>query len=209
MLELQPRPQFNVVVPPKLLQEGYLVYFPTSWPSTYLAHRGKMFQLGPVIQIPYDLSYKIPGGDYRDVDFSNGDGDYQESIYPEQEVSLFEVLIGFKPGAFITEWFIPADKSLHRLEYAQMDPDIANAKRLYLGAFQAKDSPYDDPQIKAYFVRKFTPLIMRVYVHSGVDYEKVVVGLTVNRCKLTEVTSPSDDQRRLAKVIRYYDEFRW
>jgi hypothetical protein len=90
-----------------------------------------------------------------------------------------------------------------------MLPDITNAKRLYLGAFKPSDSPYEDPQIRAYFVRKFTPLIMRVYVHSGVDYEKVVVGLTVNRCKLTEITSPSDDQKAKAKVIRYYDEFRW
>lgn len=220
MLELQPKPQFNIVVPPKLLQEGYLVQFPSTWPSTYTSHRGKMFQLGPCLQIPYDLSYKLPAGDYRDVDFSNGDGTFQESVYPEQDMSLFEVLVGFKPGAFITEWFIPADKSLHRLEYAQMEPDITSAKKLYLGAFKPSDSPYEDPKIKLYFVRKLTPLIMRVYILpsagyyqvGGVataDFEKVVVGLTVNRCKLTLIDSPTDDQRAKAKVIRWYDEFRW
>lgn len=209
MLELQVKSQFSVVIPPKLLQEGYLVYFPTTWPSTYTAHRGKMFQLGPVVPIPYDLSYKLFASDYRDVDFSNGDGDFQESIYPEQDVSLFEVLVGFKPGSFITEWFIPADRSLHRLEYAQMEPDITDAKKLYLGAFKASDSPYEDPRIKLYFIRKFTPLIMRTYILPGVDFEKVVVGLTVNRCKLTLIDSPSEDQKAKAKVIRYYDEFRW
>jgi hypothetical protein len=90
-----------------------------------------------------------------------------------------------------------------------MLPDITDSKKLYLGAFQAKDSPYDDPQFKVYFVRKFTPLIMRVYVHSALDYEKVVVGLTVNRCKMTELTAPNEDQKAKAKVIRYYDEYRW
>lgn len=209
MLELQVKPQFNVVIPPKLLQEGYLVYFPTSWPSTYHWVRGKLFQIQVALQIPYDLSWIIPGGDYRDVDFSNGTDEFEESIYPENQISLNEVAIGFKPGAFITEWFIPAGKSLHRLEFAQMEPDVTNAKRLFLGAFGPNQSPYDDPRIKAYFIKDFTPLIMRVYVLAGVDYEKVVAGLTINRLRLTEIANPTDEQRLKAKTIRYYDELRW
>ncbi len=208
MLELQPKPQFSVVIPPKLLQEGYLVTFPTTWPSTYKWVSGKTFRIDAAVQTPYDLAYKIPTGDYRDVDFSNGNGTFQESVYPENVQSLFEVAIGFKPGAFISEWFIPAGKTLHRLEFAQMEPDITHAKRLFLGAFQAKDSPYDDPRIKAYFVKDFTPLIMRLYVLAGVDYEKVVVGLTVNRCKIREI-EPTTEQVAKAKVVRFYDEMRW
>jgi hypothetical protein len=209
MLELQLKPQFSVVIPPKLLQEGYLVTFPNSWPSTYKNVTGRTFRIETVVQVPYDLSWIIPTGDYRDVDFSNGTGTYQESLYPENQISLFEVAIGFKPGAFITEFFIPADRSLHRLEYAQMEPDITNAKRLFLGAFQAKDSPYDNPQIKFYAVKDLTPLIMRVYCLAGVDYEKVVAGIIVNRCKMAEIQSPSEEQKLKAKVIRYYDELRW
>ena len=208
MLELQTKPQFSVVIPPKLLQEGYLVTFPTTWPSTYKWVSGKTFRIDAAVQTPYDLAYKIPTGDYRDVDFSNGNGTFQESVYPENVQSLFEVAIGFKPGAFISEWFIPAGKTLHRLEFAQMEPDITHAKRLFLGAFQAKDSPYDDPRIKAYFVKDFTPLIMRLYVLAGVDYEKVVVGLTVNRCKIREI-EPTTEQVAKAKVVRFYDEMRW
>ncbi len=208
MLELQPKPQFSVVIPPKLLQEGYLVTFPTTWPSTYKWVSGKTFRIDAAVQTPYDLAYKIPTGDYRDVDFSNGNGTFQESVYPENVQSLFEVAIGFKPGAFISEWFIPAGKTLHRLEFAQMEPDITHAKKLFLGAFQAKDSPYDDPRIKAYFVKDFTPLIMRLYVLAGVDYEKVVVGLTVNRCKIREI-EPTTEQVAKAKVVRFYDEMRW
>ena len=209
MLELQVKPQFSIVVPPKLLQEGYLVTFPTTWPATYKWVTGKTFRLDAVVQTPYDLAYKIPTGDYRDVDFSNGTGTFQESVYPENTISLFEVAIGFKPGHFIAEFFIPAGKTLHRLEYAQMEPDITHAKRLFLGAFQDKDSPYDDPRIRAYFVKDFTPLIMRLYVKAGIDYEKIIAGLTVNRCKLREIETPSQEQIQKAKVIRYYDELRW
>lgn len=209
MLELQTKPQFTVVIPPKLLQEGYLVTFPDTWPSTYKYVTGKTFRIDAVLPVPYDLSYIIPSGDYRDVDFSNGNGTFQESIYPENSISLFEVAIGFKPGAFISEWFVPAGKSIHRLEYAQMDPDITHAKRLFLGAFTAKDSPYDDPRIRAYFVKDFTPLIMRLYVLAGIDLEKIVVGLTINKCKLREITSPTQADSQKAKVIRYYDELRW
>lgn len=208
MLELQVKPQFSIAIPPKLLQEGYLVHFPTTWPSTYKWVSGKTFRLDVAVQTPYDLSYIIPTGDYRDVDFSNGSGTFQESVYPENAISLFEVALGFKPGRFIAEFFIPAGKTLHRLEYAQMEPDITHAKRLFLGAFQDKDSPYDDPRIKMYFVKDFTPLIMRLYVLAGVDYEKIVAGLTINRCKLREIDpSPADLQK--AKVVKYYDELRW
>ncbi len=209
MIELQPKPQFSIVVPPKLLQEGYLVHFPSSWPSTYDWVSGKTFRVEFAIQIPYDLSFTIPTGDYRDVDFSNGGGTFQENVYPENKQSLFEISIGFKPGAFITEWFIPANKSLHRLEYAQMEPDVTNAQRLFLGAYTAKDSPYEDPRFKIYAIKNFTPLIMRTFVLAGVDYEKVVAGLIVNRCKLTKLDNPTAEDLRKAKVIRYYEELRW
>ena len=209
MLELVPKTQFSVVVPPKLLQEGYLVYFTGGWPSTHGAHREKLFRIDAVNQVPYDRFYIIPTGDYRDIDFSNGSGTFQESIYPENNLSLFEVLLGFKPGAFVSHWYIPSGKSVHQLEYAQMYPDITDTDKRYLGARLAKDSPYEDPQIKLYFIKDLAPLVMRLYVLAGVDYEKIMVGLVVNKCKLREIEAPTEDQKLKAKVIRYYDELRW
>jgi len=209
MLELQPKPQFSVVIPPKLLQEGYLVTFSSDWPSTHVAIREKTFRIDAVNQVPYDLSYIIPAGDYRDVDFANGSGTFKENIYPENQSSLFEVLLGFKPGNFISHWYVPAGKSVHNLEYAQMYPDLTDAKRKYLGARQPKDSPYDDPRIKLYFVKDLAPIIMRLYVLAGVDFEKIVTGLTINKCLMREITLPTEDQKLKAKVIRYYDYLRW
>jgi len=82
MLELKQKPQFNIQLPPRMLEEGYLVYFPTTWPSTYNNVRGQMFQVSVAKQMPYDIPYIIPGGDYRDVDFSNGGGTFQETSTP-------------------------------------------------------------------------------------------------------------------------------
>ena len=209
MLELQPKPQFSVVIPPKTLQEGYLVHFDSDWPSTHDAIREKTFRIDAVNQVPYDLPYIIPTGDYRDVDFANGSGTFKENIYPEQQSSLFEVLVGLKKGDYITHWYIPAGKSIHQLEYAQMYPDLTDTKKKYLGARQPKDSPYDDPRIKLYLVKDLAPLIMRLFVLGGVDYEKCIIGLTVNKCLMREIEAPTEDQLLKAKVIRYYDYLRW
>lgn len=209
MLELTPKPQFSVVIPPKLLQEGYLVHFPGDWPSTFTHIREKYFRIMATVPIPYDLSYIIPTGDYRDVDFSNGSGTFQESIYPIQFETLEEILVGFKPGNFVHIWEIPAGKTVDNLEYASMYNDITDAERLFLGAHQPKDSPYDDPRIKFYLVKDLAPLIMKLYVLAGVDYEKIVLGLTINKCLMEEVPSPSDADKLKSKVIRYYDYLRW
>lgn len=209
MLELVPKPQFSVVIPPKLLQEGYLVHFSGDWPSTHSAIREKTFRINAVNTFGYDIPFIIPALDYRDVDFSNGSGDFQESLYPENFSTLEEVLVGFKEGNFISHWLIPSGKYIHQLEYAQMYPDLTHAKRKYLGAKSAKDSPYDDPRIKLYFVKDLAPLIMELYVLEGVDFEKIVVGLTVNKCLMEEIKQPTQEQQLKAKVIRYYEYLRW
>ncbi|KKL81149.1 hypothetical protein LCGC14_1997610 [marine sediment metagenome] len=213
MLELQPKPQFSVVIPPKLLQEGYLVTFSSDWPSTHDAIREKTFRIDAVNQVPYDLSYILPTGAsgtiYRDVDFSNGSGTYQESIYPEQQNSLFEVLVGFKPGNYLSHWYVPAGKSVHQLEFSSMYPDLTDNTKKYLGARSPEDSPYDDPRIKVYLVKDLAPVIMRLYALPGVDYEKIVVGLTINKCLMRVIEAPTEDQKLKSKVIRYYDYLRW
>jgi len=213
MLELQPKAQFSVVTPPKLLQEGYLVTFSSDWPSTHDAIREKTFRIDAVNQVPYDRSFVLPesavGTIYRDVDFSNGSGAFQESIYPEQQNSLFEVLLGFKPGNFLSHWYIPAGKSVHQLEYAGMYPVMTDNTLKYLGSRQPKDSPYDDPRIKLYLVKDLAPLIMRLFVLPGVDFEKIVCGLTINKCQMRIIEAPTEDQLLKSKVIRYYDYLRW
>ncbi|KKK52928.1 hypothetical protein LCGC14_3099950, partial [marine sediment metagenome] len=141
-----PRPQFNVMVPPKLLQEGYLVNFPGGWPSSLQHVQDKTFRIDVVNQVPYSRSYIIPTGDYRDIDLSNGTGTFQESIYPENNETLFEVSLGLRPGNYVVHMYVPATRHIHSLEYASMTPDVGSATKVMLGARQPKDSPTTTPR---------------------------------------------------------------
>jgi len=207
MLELVPKPQFTVVVPPKLIQEGYLVNFTKAWPSTMQHVRDKTFRVDSVNQVPYSRGYIIPTGDYRDVDLSNGSGTFQEGMYPTRSQSLFEVALGLRPGNYLVHFYIPAARHVHDLEYAGMTPLVTSATLVYLGARKPEDSPPEDTRIKMYLVMDLAPLILRVFVLPGVDYEKCVLDFTVNKCDLREI-QPTDAERLKAKVIRYYTELK-
>lgn len=209
MLELAPRPQFTVVTPPKLLQEGYLVHFTNAWPSTLDFVRGRTFQIDRVNQVPYSTRYIIPSGDYRDVDLSNGNGTFQESFYPTRNQTLEEVTLGLSPGAYVVHFYIPATRHIHSLEFAGMTPDVSSATLVYLGSRRPEDSPIEDPRIKFYLVKDLTALILRVYALPGVDFEKVILEWTINKCNLAEVPDATQEQLSRAKVIRYYEELRY
>jgi len=208
LLELRPMPEATVSPGvPKLLQEGHFVRFTDVWPDTMKEVKGKFLQIEKTNQVPYDLSYIIPSADYKDIDISNATGG--ENIYPVNSRTLYETLIGFRPGNYLVHFYIPAGEYVHRLEQAGMVPDVASTTRKYLGARKPEDSPYDDKRIFSYSVKDLEPLILRAYVDTGIDYEKVVLGLLVNKCYLKQIPSPTPEQRRLAKVLRFYTELRW
>ena len=208
MIELKPTAQATVSSGvPKLLQENYFVKFTDMWPAELSYVSGKFFQIEKTNQVPYDLSYILPTNDYRDVDLSNAGGG--ENIYPENTSTLYEVALGFKPGNYMVHFFIPAGEAVSRLEQASMAPNVASATRRYLGARKPEDSPYDDKRIFMYFVKDIEPLILRVFVDTGIDFEKCVLGLLVNRCRIKQIATPTAEQLRLAKTLRYYSELRW
>ena len=208
MLELRPMPEATVTPGvPKLLQERHFVRFTDEWPNQLNHVKGKLFQIEKTNQVPYDLSYIIPTADYIDVDISNSAAG--EKIYPENVKTLYETLIGFKPGNYLVHFYIPAGEYMNRLEQTGMVPDVSSTTRKYLGARKPEDSPYDDKRIFSYSVKDLEPLILRAYVDTGIDYEKVVIGLLVNKCYLKQIPSPTTEQMRLAKVIQYYSELRW
>jgi len=208
LLELRPMPEATVTPGvPKLLQERHFVRFTDEWPNQLDHVKGKLFQIEKTNQVPYDLSYIIPTADYIDVDISNSAAG--EKIYPENVKTLYETLIGFKPGNYLVHFYIPAGEYMNRLEQTGMVPDVSSTTRKYLGARKPEDSPYDDKRIFSYSVKDLEPLILRTYVDTGIDYEKVVIGLLVNKCYLKQIPSPTTEQMRLAKVIQYYTELRW
>ncbi len=207
MLELKPMPEATVSPGvPKLLQEGFFVRFTDQWPLTLPHVKGKFFQVEKTNQVPYDITRIIPGGNYCDVDMSNATGG--ENIYPENTKTLYETILGFKPGNYLVHFYIPAGEYVHRLEQAGMVPNVTSATLRYLGARKPEDSPYDDKRIFSYSVKDLEPLILRLLVDNGVDFEKMVLGLVVNKCYLKEIT-PTSEQLARSKCIRYYPELRW
>jgi hypothetical protein len=222
VIELKPSP-LAYVSPgvPSLLQPGYYVKFSDAWPAT-LSHvtyqdaqgftRGKFFQVEVTNQVNYDLSYKIPVNDFRDVDFGNTATGFNENLYPTNPKTLYETQIGFKEANLLAIFYIPAGEPLSRLEQANMIPPVAlpfGATLRYLGAKKPSDSPYYDKRIYLYSVFNMEPLIMRLFVDNGVDFDKVVVGLVVNKCSLTIIDYPTQEMLNRAKVIKYYTEERW
>ncbi|GAI01504.1 unnamed protein product, partial [marine sediment metagenome] len=163
MLELKPQPLATVSPPvPKLLQEGFFVRFTDQWPLTLPHVKGKTFQVEKTNQVPYDITRIIPGGNYCDVDMSNATGG--ENIYPENTKTLYETILGFKPGNFLVHFYIPAGEYVHRLEQSGMVPNVAHATHRYLGARKPEDSPYADKRIFIYSVKDLEPLILRLFV---------------------------------------------
>jgi len=207
MLELKPMPLATVSPPiSRLLQEGFYVRFTDQWPLTLPHVKGKTFQIEKTNQVPYDITRIIPGGNYTDVDMSNATGG--ENIYPENTKTLYETILGFKPGNYLVHFYIPAGEYVHRLEQAGMVPNVASATLRYLGARKPEDSPYDDKRIFMYSVKDLEPLILRLLVDNGVLWEKMVLGLVVNKCYLKQIT-PTSEQLARAKKIDYYTELRW
>ncbi len=192
---------------PRLLQKGYFVRFTPEWPDTLPYVSGKFFRIARTNEVNQDLPYILPSNDYRDVDFSNQTGGV--NLYPENTKTLYEVALGFKPGNYQVQFYIPAGEYVSRLEQTGMTPDVTVAARRYLGAFKPADSPYEDKRILLYFVKDLEPLIARTYVDTGCDYEKAVFGVTVNKCYLEEIKQPSAEQEARARKILYYTEERW
>jgi len=208
LIQYLPTPEATVgATLPKLLQKGFFVKFTDEWPDTLPHVKGKFFRVARVNQVNQDLPYILPSNDFRDVDFSNQTGGV--NLYPEGSRTLYEVALGFKPGNYQVQFYIPAGEFVSRLEQAGMVPDVTVAARRYLGAFKPEDSPYEDKRILLYFVKDLEPMILRTFVDTGCDYEKAVFGVTVNKCYLDEMKTPTADQLARSKEILYYSQLRW
>ena len=216
MIEFLPTPEATVgATLPKLLQKGYFVRFTDEWPDTLPHVKGKFFRVARVNEVNQDIPFILPSNDFRDVDLSNQVGG--QNLYPENTKTLYEVALGFKPGNYQVQFYIPAGEFVSRLEQTGMVPDVTVAARRYLGAFKPADSPYYDKRILLYFVKDLEPTILRVFVDTGqgpvvvpnIAFEKCVLEVTANKCYLEEMKSPTSEQLSRSKEILYYSQLRW
>lgn len=188
-----------------LLTKGSWVYFTKQWSDTHKWAKGKLFEVEnePPI-VPYAKSYVLPGADYKDIDLSNSDAGLK--LYPEDEGVLYETALGFKTGDFLVHFYIPKDKYIYSLAYPGMYPLVTDADLKYLGAKTHLDSPHTAPLLKLFFVKDLPAFILRLYVLEGVDFEKVSLVFQINKLKLNEIPSPTEEQINRATKLHWYTE---
>lgn len=205
MIELRPvetieriKPAVRVVLP------DWWLKFSNNFPDTLDHVKGKTVRVLKQQQVKYPLSRTIKEACYNDVNLSNDDAG--EKLYPDVADNLYEVLVGFKPGNYFCHVYFPAEYPLYRLDYPDMSPLISSDSLKYLGAIKPEDSPVDNPILKLYLVFKLKPIILRLYADDGIDYEKIDLEFTINRCLMQEGVPPPEVK---PKPIQYLDEIKW
>ena len=202
MIELRP-----VEVPttrPKILLYDQWVRFSDKFPSGLSHVKGKYMKVAKQVQVTYPLTRIIKENCYIDIDLSNEDG--AERLFPDNDGNLYEILIGLRPGHWWVIPYFPADQPVYRLDYPTMSPLVSDAKLRYLGNIRPEDSPADDPLLRLYVVYKLKPVVLRMVVDAGVDYEKCSMMFDINRCHMEEGTPPEGSR---VKFIEYIDELKF
>ena len=222
--------QITTEIDPKdfLLQKGSWVRFSPKWRSQaatgwYVDRsypNGMMFEVidQPVI-VEFATSRIIPGsdtvdsGDYIDLTLGNttkytSDADWI-NIYPELEYVIYQTGIGLKDGHYMIHTYIPqSGQYIYSLGDTGMYPDVSDTTRLYLGPKYPEDTPFNSPLWFMYFVKSMPNIILRPFVYSGVDFEKVTIGWWINKCKVKLIERPSPDQMQRALYLPWYEELK-
>lgn len=196
---------------PRILLPGYYVKFSGKFPSD-IGVANKAYRITKQVQVTFPRSFIIKENCYVDVNLSNDDGG-GERLYPYAPESLYEMLIGLKPGNWYLIPYFPANQPIYRLDYSTMLPTMADGKLRYLGIVRPADSPAFDPEypdraptFKLYLPYRLKPMYLRVVCDGGVDHEKCTLQFTINRCQMEEAAPPAGVT---PKPIEYLDELKW
>jgi len=193
---------------PSLLLDSHIVVFSSKFTGETERFASKYFVVENPAQVSYDRWYILPNADFLDIDLANA-ATGKENIYPDAVDELCEVLLGFNDGQYLVYPIMPSpDRYFYKLGYSGMIPDRAHANRRYLGAWKPVDSPYIEPMIRLTFVKDLTPMLLRTYIDSTDDYEKVVMRYVINRCTIRELKTPTSEQKAVARHIYYYTELK-
>lgn len=206
MLQVWPTELFAGVEPRvKVLRPKDNVQFSKEFPDQLSFVKDKTFKVSKTSQVHYQLSWILPEDHYKDIDLSNAEAS-GEKLYPETFDGLYEILIGFKLGNYLTHIYFPADQPIYRLDYYSMVPQISSASLKYLGAIKPSDSPAENRTLKVYALYRLKPIILRIYADDGIDYEKITWDMVINKCKL-EAYTPAPGEK--VKWIEYIEALKW
>lgn len=205
MIELRPLDVFVGVSPKvKILLPDWWIKFSNTFPDSLNHVKNKTMRIAKQVQVRYELTWAIKEACYKDVNLSNEDTG--EKLYPDNTDNLYEILIGLRPGHYYIIPYFPADQPIYRLDYPTMAPLVSDAALKYLGIIRPEDSPIGNPTFKLYLVYKLKPVLLRLVVDDGVDYEKITLELLINRCLMEEKPLPPNV---VPKPIEYLDALKW
>lgn len=193
------------------LQQGSWIQFSNQWLDTWKWAKGNVFTVtDPPIMVDFPMSYIISGGDYIDVNLGNLPTGFSKTalnIYPANEQIVYEIAVGFKKYDFFAQVGIPAANNyMYRLGQSFMYPVITDPILKYLGKKDYKDSPDHAPLLKFYAIKDAPQIYLRLYALEGKNFEKCSVIFQINKCNLTQIATPTTQQRQQATMIRWYDE---
>ncbi|GAI24169.1 unnamed protein product, partial [marine sediment metagenome] len=115
MIELRPVETVERIKPlVKVVLPDWWLRFSQNFPDGLKHVKGKTVRILKQQQVMYPLSWVLKEACYKDINLSNEDAG--EKLYPDDESKLYEVLIGFKPGNYLTHVYFPADYPLYRLD---------------------------------------------------------------------------------------------
>ncbi len=142
---------------------------------------------------------------HKELDLSNA-ASGGLNLYPETDNQVHEVLIGMKLGNYIVQIDVPNGRPLWKLPQASMNPSKTDADLKYLGAKSPEDSPAYSPNLKFWFIKDMSAVILRPIVLSGVDFERVTFTFKVAKHVLTPLPGKPPGAY---DTIPYIEELRW
>jgi len=189
MLELEPK-AFE-----KILKEKMVVHFVSEeWPDR-LAE--KYFRVKRTQQIPHDRAFIVATGDSHDFDLSDEDA---AGLYPDNAMSLFEILIGLKSstGSMII-YPRTANQYIATLEKGGWIPDPTSDMKRYISPISEEETPPEQPQFRVHTVKDMQSVVLRIY-NDGPTDDKAVLDTVINRCLLEEVSRGELTEKELDRA---------
>jgi hypothetical protein len=207
----------TVAVKPEdlLLKKGSWVKFTKSWAGDQLWAANNTFEVinEPLI-VRYPISRKAPTGHYCNLDLSNlvnpssttpaATANFSWQMYPVQTNALYQIAVGFKPGNYWVQTYIPSNKYIYTVGSTSIYPDVNSSIWRYLGVKYPKDSPEESPVWFLYTLWNMVPIILRLYC-DGPDYDKMTLVFKLNKCQLAPKKLTESEQSR-ALLIEYYTD---
>lgn len=191
----------------KILEPRHIIHFVGATPEYWQTRvADKYFRIDRTQEITYDRAYILAPAQTYDIDLRDhvmnlALGFADVALYPGDDATLYEILLGMKstsgsvlayPRAPPNEWFIA-------LEEGGYIPDPTNNYLRYLSPFTEEITPADTPQVRIHTIHEEEAIGLRLFNDTSV-FNKLVLVLLVNRCLMREVPEAELTEKELERA---------